>query len=156
MDRGAWQATFHGVAKSQTQLSNSHFQFHLHNYSIEYSLQDGVKENFYIMLQISKIFQNGFLNLLQQFELTYNIYRASQAVLVVKNPPANAGDIRDVGSISGLGRFPGEGHGNPLHHFCLRNPMDTGAQPTTVHRIAKSRTRRKLLSTLHARIVYVT
>ena len=39
---------------------------------------------------------------------------ASQVVLVVKNPPANAEDVRDVGSIPGLGRFPGEGHGNPL------------------------------------------
>jgi len=46
---------------------------------------------------------------------------------VVKNPPANAGDIRDMGSISGLGRFPGGGHGNPLHYFCLKNSKDTGA-----------------------------
>ena len=48
-------------------------------------------------------------------------------VLVVKNPPANAGDIRDVGSIPGLGRFPGEGHGNPLQYSCLENPVDRGA-----------------------------
>ena len=41
--------------------------------------------------------------------------RASQVALVVKNPPANAGDSRDIGSIPGLGRFPGEGNGNPLH-----------------------------------------
>ena len=47
--------------------------------------------------------------------------------LVVKNPPANAGDVRDVGSVSGLGRFPGGGHGNPLQYFCLENPMDKGA-----------------------------
>ena len=50
MDRGAWQATFHGIAKSQTRLSDYHFPFHFHNYPIEYSLQDGFKENFYIML----------------------------------------------------------------------------------------------------------
>ena len=47
--------------------------------------------------------------------------------LVVKNPPANAGDVRDVGSVSGLGRVPGGGHGNPLQYFCLENPMDKGA-----------------------------
>ena len=44
--------------------------------------------------------------------------------LVVKNLPANSGDIRDVGSILGLGRSPGGGHGNSLQHFCLENPMD--------------------------------
>ena len=52
---------------------------------------------------------------------------AFQVALVVKNPPANAGDRRDVGSIPGLGRFPGGGHGNPLQYFCLKNPMDSGA-----------------------------
>ena len=47
--------------------------------------------------------------------------------LVVKNPPANAGDARDVGSIPGLGKSPGEGNGNPLQHSCLENPTDRGA-----------------------------
>ena len=47
--------------------------------------------------------------------------------LVVKNPPANAGDIRDVGSVSGLGILPGGGHGNPLQYSRLENPMDRGA-----------------------------
>ena len=42
--------------------------------------------------------------------------------LMVKNPVANAGDIRDVGSIPGLERFPGGGHGNPLQYSCLENP----------------------------------
>ena len=51
---------------------------------------------------------------------------ASQMVLVVKNLPANAGDIRHVGLIPGLGRSPGEGHGNPLQYSCLENPMDRG------------------------------
>ena len=62
--------------------------------------------------------------------------------LVVKNPPASAGDIRDVGSIPGSGRSPGGGHGNPLE-----NPMDRGAWRATVHRVAKSRTRLRQLST---------
>ena len=51
---------------------------------------------------------------------------ASQVVLVVENLPASAGDVRDVGLIPGLGRFPGGGHGNPLQYFCLENPMDRG------------------------------
>ena len=48
-------------------------------------------------------------------------------VLLVKNLPANAGDIRDVGSVPGLGRSPGEENGNPLQYSCLGNPMDRGA-----------------------------
>ena len=48
---------------------------------------------------------------------------ASQGVLVVKNPPANAGDMRDMGLIPGSGRFPGEGRGNPLQDSCLENPL---------------------------------
>ena len=53
--------------------------------------------------------------------------RASQVALVVKNPPANIGDIRNVGSILGSGRSPGEGNDNPLLYLCLENPMDRGA-----------------------------
>ena len=56
---------------------------------------------------------------------------------MVKNPPANAGDIRDMGSIPGLGRFPGGGHGNSLQCSCLENPMDRGAWWATVRWIAK-------------------
>ena len=52
-----------------------------------------------------------------------SLLRASQVALVVKNLPANAGDIRDVGSIPGSGRSPGEEHGNPLQYACLENPM---------------------------------
>ena len=52
---------------------------------------------------------------------------ASQVVLVVKNPPANTGDIRDRGSILVLGRSPGEENGNPLQNSCLENSMDRGA-----------------------------
>ena len=52
---------------------------------------------------------------------------ASQVVLVVKNLPANAGDIRDMDSTPGLGRSPGGGHGNPLQCSCLEKPMNKGA-----------------------------
>ena len=61
--------------------------------------------------------------------------------LVVKNPPVNVGDIRDVGLIPGPGRSPGEGHGNPLQYSCLENPLDRGAWQATVHMVAKSQTR---------------
>ena len=66
--------------------------------------------------------------------------RASQVALVVKNLPTNAGDLRDVGSIPGWGRFPGGGHGNPLQYSCLQNPMDREAWRNTVHGIAQSQT----------------
>ena len=61
-------------------------------------------------------------------------------VLVVKNLPANAGDARDTGSILGLGRTPGEGHGSPLQDSCLENPMERGAWQATIHGVAKSQT----------------
>ena len=54
-----------------------------------------------------------------------------------KNPPANAGGIRDVGSILGSGRSPGGGHGNPLQYSFLGNLMDRGAWRATVHRDAE-------------------
>ena len=63
--------------------------------------------------------------------------RASQVVLGVKNPPAKAGDTRDLGLIPGLGRSPGEGHSKPLQGSCLENPMDRGAWQATVHRVAQ-------------------
>ena len=60
--------------------------------------------------------------------------------LVVKNPHANAGDVIDMGSIPGLGRFPAGRHGNPLQYSYLENPVDRGAWWATVHGVAKSRT----------------
>ena len=67
-------------------------------------------------------------------------------LLVVKNLPANARDIRDVRLIPGSGRFPGGGHGNPLQ-YCLENPMDGGAWEAAVHGVSKSRTWLKWQST---------
>ena len=61
--------------------------------------------------------------------------------------PANAGDIKDVGSIPWLGRSPGGRHGNLLQYSCLENPMERGAWQATVHRVAKSQTQLKQLST---------
>ena len=60
---------------------------------------------------------------------------------MVKNPPANAGDIREAGSIPGLGKSPGEGNGNLLQYSCLENPMDSWQ--AIIHRVAKSWTQLK-------------
>ena len=71
---------------------------------------------------------------------------------MVKNPPANAGDIGDMGSIPRLGKSPGGGHGTPLQYSCLENPMVRGAWQVAVHGVAHIQTQLKQLST-HAHIV---
>ena len=58
--------------------------------------------------------------------------------LVIKSPPANAGNVTNAGSIPGLRRSPEEGHDNPLQYSCLENPMDRGAWWATVYGVAKS------------------
>ena len=62
----------------------------------------------------------------------------AEVALAVKNLPAHAGDVRDVGSIPGLGRAPEGGHGNPLQYSCLQYPMDRGAWRATVHRVTQT------------------
>ena len=57
---------------------------------------------------------------------------------MVKNPPANAGEARDMGLIPGLGRSPRRGNGNPFQYSCLENSMNRGAWWATVHGVAKS------------------
>ena len=66
---------------------------------------------------------------------------------MVKNPPANARDIKDAGLIPGSGRSPGGGHSNPLQYSCLENPMGRGAWRATVHKVIKSQTQLKQLNT---------
>ena len=61
------------------------------------------------------------------FELRSQQWQASQEALVVKNPPASAGDVRDTGSVPGLGRSPGVGNDNPLQYSYLENSMDRGS-----------------------------
>ena len=65
---------------------------------------------------------------------------ASEVVLVIKNMPASSGDIRDAGSVPGLGRSPGGGNGNQLQYSCLGNPMDRGAWQSIVPEVTRSRT----------------
>ena len=66
------------------------------------------------------------------------MYMAFQMVLVVKNPLANAGNIRHVGSLPRLGRSSGEGHSNPLQYSSLENPMERGAFQVAIHRVTPS------------------
>ena len=93
---------------------------------------------------LSRIFSNTTVQKHQIFGA------ASRVVLLVKDPPANAGDIRDAVSVPGLGRSPGEGNDNPLQYSCLGNPMDRETWQAVVHRATKSWTLLKRLST-HAR-----
>ena len=66
---------------------------------------------------------------------------------MVKNPPVNAGDLKDTGSFPGSGGSPEGGYGNPLQYSCLENPMGREAWGATVHRVVKSRARLKRLNT---------
>ena len=66
-----------------------------------------------------------------------------------KELPTNARDLREMGSIPGLGWSPGAGHGSPLQYPCLENPMDRGAWQATIHRFTKSQTQLKWLGTLY-------
>ena len=88
---------------------------------------------FFVVLPIFSVHVSPFV-------LSYSVHGASQVALVVKNPPTNAGGIRDTGSVLGSGRPLEEGHGSPLQYSCLENPMDRGAWQATVHRVTKSRT----------------
>ena len=63
---------------------------------------------------------------------------ASQVAQAAKNPPANAGEMRDSCSMPGLGNSPRGGHGNPLQYSCLENPMDGGAWRAGSHRVTES------------------
>ena len=77
------------------------------------------------------------------------ILGSSQVALVVKNAPANAGNLGDIGSVPSLRRSYGEGNGNPLQYSCLKNPMNRGAWRAMVHRVAKNQTWLKWLR-MHA------
>ena len=83
----------------------------------------------------------------------HKYFSVSAMVLGVKNSPANAGNLKDVDSIPGAGRSPGEGHGNPLQ-YRLENPMEGGIPRATVHRVTKSQIRLQQLNTqTHTRLL---
>ena len=65
------------------------------------------------------------------------------ALVIIKNSPANAGDLRDKCSIPGWEKSAGGGHGDPLHYSCLENPSDSGAQGAVIHGVTKGQTQLK-------------
>ena len=95
------------------------------------------------------------LNQAQHFYNNIGI-RVFQVMLVVKNLPTNAGDVRDAGLTPGMGRSPAGGYGNPLQYSCLENPMDRGAWQATIHGVIKNRTRLKQLSTRYGHFNYLS
>ena len=82
-------------------------------------------------------------------QLLWKNVQQLQVVPVVKNPPANAGETRDPGSIPGLGRSPEGGNGNPLQYSCLENVMDRGAWWATVHGVTESQTQLSMHADMH-------
>ena len=78
-----------------------------------------------------------------------------QVAIVIKNPPANAGDVRDAGLIPGSGRSSGGRNGNPLQCSCLENPMDRGAWWAMVYGVAESNTVEQLSAHTHTHILYL-
>ena len=92
--------------------------------------QDNQHYQFCVYLYIAILYTGKYVHLFSHFifshkKMTYTTYLgASQVALVVKNSPANAGDVRDAGLTPGSGRSPRGQHGDPLHYSCLENPMD--------------------------------
>ena len=122
--------------------SRSHTQSHL---AFLLCYRPGV-----LCLTFRSIIHSGLLSLKDIRSVSRLFFLAcgsSQVALVVKNPPDSAGDLRDAGLIPGSGRSLGGGYGSPLQFSCLENSMDRGAWWATAHRVTKSRTRLKQLST---------
>ena len=101
------------------------------------NLMESIKQLLELIKMFSGVTRNKISLQKANCIFVYQQEGSSQVALVVKNPPANAGDVKDVGSVSGSGRFPGGWHGYPLQYSCLENPMDRGAWQAAVHRIAE-------------------
>ena len=153
-DREAWHAAVHGVAKSGTWLSR------LNNKA---RIQEWVAISFSSGSSRSRD-QTRVSCLAGRFAeppgkpFIYNIhvnYGASLVALVVKNLPVNTGDVRDPGSVPRLGQCPGGGNGNLLQYSCLENLIDRGAWWATIHRVAKSWSWLKWLSTHACSVNYI-
>ena len=86
----------------------------------------------------STLYLSTHLILTTNFWGRYHYFQASQVAIVVKNLPANAGEIRDMVSICGLGRSSERGNGNPFQYSCPENPMDRGAWRAIIHGVTKS------------------
>ena len=115
-----------------------HSPFYLWRCCLHRSLDGCVKVAAH--LQVLILFSQTTFSSLRLSPLLTSSTPASQVALVVKNLPANVGDLRDLGSIPGSERFPEEGHGNPLQYSWLENPMDKGNWRAMGHRVAESET----------------
>ena len=94
-------------------------------------------QNLFIIKIFNKLgIEGAYLNIIKA--LHEKLTEASQVALVVKIPPANARDVKDIALIPGSGRPPEEGHGNTLQYPCLENPINRRAGRATVHRVTKS------------------
>ena len=118
------------VAKSRTRLSNFHFTSG--KICIEGCLLDVATMKLLMTLAWTLFKINFYWNIA--------VLRASQVAQLVKNPPANAGDVRDVGLTPGSERSPGVENGSPLPYSCLKSFLDRGAWCPTVHGVTESQT----------------
>ena len=145
MDGGAWWAAVHGVAEGWTRLSSFHFHFHFslsctgegNGTPLQCSCLENPRDGGVWWAAVYGVAQSRTRLKRQQQQQTLN---GLPQWLTGKESACNAGDAGDLGSIPGLRRSPGGGHGNPLPHSCLGNPMDRGAWRATVQRVAKSLT----------------
>ena len=147
-DGRAGRAAVHGVAKSRIRLRNGTTATNCRRHCTYW--HSSKLSNTFCVVVINPVF--SFLHAFwgqhtQGWSGSAGSLRASQVALVVKNPPADAGDKRHAGSIPGSGRSPGGGHGSPLQCSCLENPMHRRAWWATVHGVAKSQTRLNRWST---------
>ena len=128
--------TTESVLSDSSLLSDKNTPPH-HLSIVHFDLQSSLNCHYSLVKWVGEVFI--FLILLMQ--------KGSQVALMLKNLPANTGDIRDVGSIPGSGRPPGGGHDNPFQCSYLENPMDRGAwEQAIVHGVTKSQTQLKQLS----------
>ena len=102
-------------------------------------VSDALSNSLYLWLEatLNRVF--NFIDIVSySISITWLFSTPTQVALVIKNLSTNAGDIRDLDSIFGLGRSPGDGNGSPLQYSCLENPMDREAWWATVHGVTKS------------------
>ena len=118
---------------------------HYHNDKVLGREQVGEKSRYWSMVNARRTATTGPNTV--SFRVIWRYIWGFPGGSVGKESTCSAGDTEDMGSVAGLGRFPGGGHGNPLQYSCLENPMDRGAWQAIVDRVTKSWTWLKWLST---------
>ena len=131
MDGGAWWAAVHGVAKSRTQLSNFTFIFHFHTLEKEMATHSSV-----LAWRIPGTGKPGGLPSMGSHKVKHDW--SDLAAAAAADRKESASNAKDLGSIPGSGRSPGERNGYPLQHSCLENSINRRIWRATVHGVAKS------------------